>query len=91
MTNQQVQALYWLSLLAGAFLSVAIPVLMVSLDVDSGLAYWLFAPGLGVMSPVHNVLPALIVTLSVNALLYCGFALFAARLFVLLVRSRQRR
>ena len=64
---------------------------MVSVDVESEFAFWVFAPGLGVMSPVHNVLPALIVTLVVDALLYCIVAFITARLFVWLIHSRQHR
>jgi hypothetical protein len=91
MNKQQVRAFYWVSLLAGGFLSVAIPVLMVSVHVESELAFWVFAPGVGVMSPVHNILPALIVTLVVDALLYCIVAFITARLLVRLIHSRQHR
>ena len=63
-------------MLGAAFLSVAVPVVLVGLDMGGELTLAIFAPGLLVMSPVHNILPALIVTLLVDAIVYCAVAYF---------------
>ena len=57
-----------------AFLSIAVPVLPVSFDVGGEVTLAIFAPGLLLMSPVHNFLPALIVTVFVDAIVYCAVA-----------------
>ena len=74
MTTQQIRAIKWLTLPGAAFLSIAVPVLLVSCDVGGELTLAIFAPGLLIMSPVHNVLPALIVTVVVDAIVYCVVA-----------------
>ena len=61
-------------MLGAAFLSIAVPVLLVACDVGGELTLAIFAPGLLLMSPVHNFLPALIVTLVVDAIVYCAVA-----------------
>jgi hypothetical protein len=71
MTMQQIRAIKWLTLLGAAFLSIAVPVLLVICDLGGELTLAIFSPGLLLMSPVHNVLPALIVTVVVNAIVYC--------------------
>ncbi len=76
MTTPQIRAIKWLTLLGAAFLSIAVPLLLVSCDVGGELTLAIFAPGLLVMSPVHNVLPALIVTVVVDAIVYCAVAYF---------------
>ena len=76
MTTQQIRAIKWMTLLGAAFLSVVVPVLLVGFDVGGELTLAIFAPGLLLMSPVHNVLPALVVTLVVDAVVYCAVAYF---------------
>jgi hypothetical protein len=76
MTTQQIRAITWLTLLGAAFLSIAVPVLLISCDLGGELTLAIFAPGLLLMSPVHNVLPALIVTVVVDAIVYCAVAYF---------------
>jgi len=86
MTRQQVLALKWLSLLGAAILSIAIPVLLVSTGLDSELALTIFAPGAGLINPVHNIIPALIVTVVVDAVLYCLVTYAAVSLLVRVLR-----
>ena len=74
MTLKQIRAIRWLTLLGAAFLSVAIPVLLISSDLGGEITLAVFAPGLLLISPVHNVLPALIVTVIADALVYCAVA-----------------
>ena len=74
MTTQQMRAIRWLTLLGAAFLSSAIPILLISCDLGGELTLAIFAPGLLLISPVHNVLPALIVTVVADALVYCAVA-----------------
>jgi hypothetical protein len=76
MTTLQIRAIRWLTLLGGAIFSILVPVLMIGCDVCGERTLAIFAPGLLVMSPVHNVLPALIVTLLVDAIVYCAVAYF---------------
>jgi len=76
MTTQQSRAIKWLTLLGAAFLSIAVPVLLVSFDVGGERTLAIFAPGLLLMSPVHNFLPALIVTVVVDAVVYWAVAYF---------------
>lgn len=76
MTTQQIRAITWATLLGAAFCSIVLPVLLVGLDVGGELTLAVFAPGLLVMSPVHNFLPALIVTVVVDAIVYCAVAYF---------------
>lgn len=74
MSMKQIRAIRWLTLLGAAFSSVAIPVLLISCDLGGEITLAVFAPGLLLISPVHNVLPALIVTVVVNAIVYCAVA-----------------
>jgi len=74
MTMQQMRAIRWLTLLGAAFFSIAIPVLLISWDLGGELTLAIFAPGLLLISPVHNVLPALIVTVVFDAIVYCAVA-----------------
>ena len=74
MTTQQIRAIRWLTLVGAVFLSVAVPILLVSCDLGGELTLAILAPGLLVMSPVHNVLPALVVTVVVDAIAYCAVA-----------------
>lgn len=76
MTTQQIRAIKWMTLLGAALLSVVVPVLLVGFDVGGELTLAILAPGLFVMSPVHNFLPALVVTLVVDAVVYCAVAYF---------------
>ncbi len=76
MTTQQIRAIKWLTLLGAAFLSIAVPVTLISCDLGGELTLAIFAPGLLLMFPVHNVLPALIVTAVVDAIVYCAVAYF---------------
>jgi hypothetical protein len=71
MTTQQIRAIKWVTLLGAAFLSIVVPVILVGFNVGGEWTLTIFAPGLLVMSPVHNVLPALIVTVVVDAFVYC--------------------
>ena len=88
MTKQQIHALKWLSLLAGAFLSVVVPLLLLRVDVNSDLAFMILAPGSLLMSPVHNVLPALVVTVVFDAIIYCAVAYSIARLVIKILEGK---
>jgi hypothetical protein len=74
MTTEQIRAIKWVTLLGATFLSIAVPVLLTRFDVGGELATAISAPGLLLMSPVHNFLPALIVTVVVDAIVYCAVA-----------------
>ena len=76
MTKLQIRAIKVSTLLGAAFFSIVVPVLLVGFGVGGELTVAVFAPGLLVMSPVHNVLPALIVTVVVDAIVYCAVAYF---------------
>jgi hypothetical protein len=88
-TTQQIRAISWLTLLGAALLSVALPVLVVMSDVGPDFVVGIFAPGLLLMSPVHNVLPALIVTVVVDAIVYCVVAYAILRLVLRIAHARQ--
>jgi hypothetical protein len=90
MTAQQIRAITWLTLGGAAFLSIVIPVLVITLDVGPDFVVGIFAPGLLLMSPVHNVIPALIVTLFVDAIVYCAVAYAILRLVLRIVRVEHR-
>jgi len=89
MTSQQIRAIKWLTLLGAAFLSIAVPVLLVSCDLGGELTLAIFVPGLLVMSPVHNVLPALIVTVVVDAIVYCAVAYFIVWSILRIIQFKQ--
>jgi hypothetical protein len=90
MTTLQIRAIKWLTLLSAAVLSIAVPALLVGADVGGELTLAFFAPGLLVMSPIHNFLPALIVTVVVDAIVYCTVAYFILWAVLRITRSRQR-
>lgn len=89
MTTQQIQAIKWLTLLGAAFLSIVVPVLLVSFDVGGELTLAILAPGLLFMSPVHNFLPALIVTVVVDAIVYCAVAYLIVWVVLRLMQIKQ--
>ena len=89
MTKQQVHALKWLTVLGGAVLSVAVPVLLIGSGVESGLALRILAPGLGLINPVHNIIPALIVMAVVDAAFYCAAAYALVSLLLRALRTRR--
>ena len=88
MTTQQIRAIKGLTLLGAAFLSIAVPVLLIS-ALGGELTLAIFAPGLLVMSPVHNVLPALIVTILVDAIVYCAVAYFGVWAVLRIMQVKQ--
>ena len=90
MTIERIRAITWLTLGGAAFLSIVIPVLVITLDVGPDFVVGIFAPGLLLMSPVHNVIPALIVTLFVDAIVYCAVAYAILRLALRIVRVEHR-
>jgi hypothetical protein len=90
MTTQQIRAIKWLTLLSAAFLSIAVPVLLISCDLGGERTLAVFAPGVLLMSPVHNVLPALIVWVVVDAIVYCAVAYFIVWLVLRIMQVRQR-
>ena len=91
MTRQQVLALKWLAVLGGAVLSVAVPVLLIGSGVESELALGILAPGLGLINPVHNIIPALIVMVVVDAAFYCAAAYALVSLLLRVLRTRRPR
>jgi hypothetical protein len=90
MTTQQLRAIICLTLLGAAFLSIAVPVLLISCDLGDDLTLAIFVPGLLLMSPVHNVVPALIVTVLVDAIVYCAVAYFIVCSLLRVMRTKQR-
>jgi hypothetical protein len=50
----------------------------------------IFAPGLLLMSPVHNFSPALIVTVVVDAIVYCAVAYFIVWSVLRTMQIKQR-
>ena len=52
--TQQIRAITLLTSLGAALLSIALPVLVVMSDVGPDFVVGIFAPGLLLMSPVHN-------------------------------------
>jgi len=90
MTTQQICAIKWLTLLGAAFLSIAVPMLLVSYDLGGDFTLAIFAPGMLVISPVHNFLPALIVTVVVDAIVYCLVAYSIVRLVLRFLQVKQR-
>ena len=91
MTRQQILAIKISSLLGGAFFSFAIPSIMLAADVNSELAWRIFAPGFGVVPVIHNVLPAIISTLIIDVFVYCIVAFGVADLFIGFYNARHRR
>src|SRR6266550_1196820 len=91
MTRQKILAIRISSLLGGAFFSFAIPAIMLGSDVNSELAWRIFAPGFGVVPVIHNVLPAIILTVIIDAFVYCIVAFVAANLFIGFYNARHRR
>ena len=89
MTTQQIRAIKWLTLLGATFLSIAVPVLLISCDLGGERTLAVFVPGALLMSPVHNVLPALIVWVVVDALVYCAVAYFIVWLVLRIMQVRQ--
>ena len=89
MSTQQIRTITWLTLLGAALLSIVLPVLVVFSDMGPDFIVGIFAPGLLLMSPVHNVLPALIVTVVVDALVYCAVAYAILRLVLRIVHAKQ--
>ena len=89
MTTQQIRAIKWLTLLGAAFLSIAIPVLLICCDPGGELTLAVFVPGALLISPVHNVLPALIVWVVVDAIVYCTVAYFILWLVLRIMQVRQ--
>jgi len=89
MTTQQIRAITWLTVVGAALLSIALPVLVVTSEVGPDFIVGIFAPGLLLMSPVHNVLPALIVAVVVDAMIYCAVAYGILRLVLSIVRAKQ--
>jgi hypothetical protein len=89
MTTQKIRAIKWATLLGAAFLSIAVPILLVSCDIGGELTVAIFAPGLLLMSPVHNFLPALIVTVVVDAIVYCAVAYLIFRLILWIIQNKQ--
>jgi hypothetical protein len=85
-TTQQIRAITWLTLLGAVLLSVALPLLVVFSDVGPDFIVGVFAPGVLLISPVHNVIPALIVTVVVDAIVYCTVAYAILRLVLRLCR-----
>lgn len=90
MTTQQIRAIKWLTLLGAAVLSIAVPVLLISCDLGGELTLGVFVPGALVMSPVHNVLPALIVTVVVDAIVYCAVAYCIVWLVLRIMQVRKQ-
>jgi hypothetical protein len=88
-TTQQIRATTWLTLVGAALLSIALPFLVTISDVGPDFIVGIFAPGLLLMSPVHNVLPALIVTVVVDAIVYCAVAYAILRLVLSIVHAKQ--
>jgi hypothetical protein len=88
-TTQQIRAITWLTLLGAALLSIALPLLVVFSDVAPDFVVGIFAPGLLLMSPVHNVIPALIVTVVVDAVVYCTVGYAILRLVLRIVHTEQ--
>lgn len=91
MNTQQIRAITWLTLLGAVLLSVALPLLVVTSDVGPDFVVGIFAPGLLLMSPVHNVLPALFVTVVVDAIVYCAVAYAILRLVLSIVHTKSER
>jgi hypothetical protein len=89
MTTQQVRAIKWLTLLGATFLSLAVPALLISCDLGGERALAVLVPGALVMSPVHNILPALIVWVVVDAIVYCAVAYFILWLALRIMKVRQ--
>ena len=90
MTKQQIQKIRWVTFAGAIFLSVTVPVLLTVFDVGGELTLAIFAPGLLLMSPVHNLLPALIVTLVVNALVYWIVAELIVSAVLRIMRNQQQ-
>ena len=78
----------WLTLLGATLLSIVLPLLVMFSDVPDFIV-GIFAPGLLLMSPVHNVIPALIVTVVVDAIVYCTVAYAILRLVLRIVHTKQ--
>ena len=89
MTTQQIRAIKWLTLLSATFLSIAVPALLISCDVGGEGTLAVLIPGMLLMSPVHNVLPALIVWVVVDAIVYCAVAYFIVWLVLRIMQVRQ--
>lgn len=89
MTKQQVLAIKWLAVPGAAALSIAVPALLLGSGVESDLAYSILAPGSGLIGPVHNVIPALIVTVVFDAIVYCVAAYIIVSLLLRVLRARQ--
>jgi hypothetical protein len=88
-TTTQIRVITWLTLLGAALLSIAILFLVLSSDVVPDFIGGILAPGLFVMSPVHNFIPALIVTVVVDAIVYCTVAYAILRLVLRNVHTKQ--
>ena len=88
MTTQRIRTITWLTLAGAAFLSIVLPILVTISDVGPDFVVGIFAPGLLLMSPVHNVIPALIVTLLVDAIVYCAVAYAILRIVLRIVRVK---
>ena len=88
MTTQRIRTITWLTLAGAAFLSIVLPILVTISDVGPDFVVGIFAPGLLLISPVHNVIPALIVTLLVDAIVYCAVAYAILRIVLRIVRVK---
>src|SRR5207244_10896080 len=88
LTTQRIRTITWLTLAGAAFLSIVLPILVTISDVGPDFVVGIFAPGLLLMSPVHNVIPALIVTLLVDAIVYCAVAYAILRIVLRIVRVK---
>jgi hypothetical protein len=90
MTKQQTLAIRLSALLGGAFLSIVAAAVAFGGNINSEIALRILLPGLGLVPVVHNALPAIIVMVIVDAIVYCAATYFIVWSVLWLLQRRQQ-